>query len=81
MRYGSTVEEAEIAETENKVLIRVEGTDELEVSCWRTCADVLLWKLKESQDGQNEIVVEEKSLLPGTTLLFRATLQVIMLRR
>lgn len=65
MASGTKLKEMieEIRRALEKLLKRVEGNEELEMSWWRIGADVFLLPFKEGECHEDQIVVEEQSSL------------------
>lgn len=53
----------EITQAREMLQKRVKGSGELEISCWRTCADVPVLHFKEGGRAEDEIMVEQMILL------------------
>lgn len=58
-----------------------DGSKEVELSYWGTCADVSVLQFKECEREQDEMVAGESSSLLSGDVLFRGSLQVRVLSR
>lgn len=55
--------EEKIAQAQKKLLNRVEHSKELNMSCWRTCADVSLLQFWKREREKHKTVLKEQSSL------------------
>lgn len=71
----------EVSQAQKKLLKRVKGSDELEMSWWRTCAGKSHLLPKEFEVEMDMIIIKERFLMLSRGLVLTIMLQVGVQRR